>query len=70
MWLRLQVWLEERLADARRRNDSPKLSEQETAVLRGEIKTLNRIIALGKDPPMTGDGDQPLSVSRWITEQP
>jgi hypothetical protein len=58
LWLRLCVHLEDRLADARQRNDKS-LSEQETATLRGEIKSLKRLRALGDDRPMTGDGDQP-----------
>jgi hypothetical protein len=57
LWLRLRAHLEDRLAAARVRNDGA-LSESETASLRGEIKTLKRIIALGDDRPMTGD-EQP-----------
>lgn len=55
LWLRLKAHLEDRLDDARRRNDSPTLPEAGTAALRGEIKTLKRLIALGDDRPMTGD---------------
>lgn len=55
LWMRLKAHLEDRLASARRQNDRPQ-SEAETALLRGEIKALNRIIALGDDRPlMTGD---------------
>ena len=57
LWLRLRAHLEDRLAAARVRNDGA-LFESETASLRGEIKTLKRIIALGDDRPMTGD-EQP-----------
>lgn len=60
LWLRLRAHLEARLADARVRvgNDSA-MGERETASLRGEIRTLKRIIALGDDrPDMTG-GEQP-----------
>jgi hypothetical protein len=54
LWLRLRAHLEDRLAAARVRNDGA-LSESETAMLRGEIKTLKRIIALGDDrPDLTG----------------
>jgi hypothetical protein len=48
----------DRLSDARRRNDKA-LSEHETAALRGEIYCLKKLMALGDDRPMTGDGDQP-----------
>lgn len=60
LWFRIKTHLEDRLADARRRNDAS-LSEADTAALRGEIKCLKRLIALGDDRPLivTGDGDQP-----------
>jgi hypothetical protein len=58
LWLRLKAHFEDRLADARKRNDG-QLSEAETASLRGEIRVLKRLIALGDDRPMTGD-EQPL----------
>ena len=55
LWLRLRAHLDDRLAAARLRNDGA-LSEYQTASLRGEIKTLKHIIALGDDrPDMTGD---------------
>lgn len=55
LWVRLKAHLEERLAAVRKRNDNP-LTESETAVLRGEIRTLKHIIALGDDRPiLTGD---------------
>jgi hypothetical protein len=57
LWLRLRAHLDDRLAAARLRNDGA-LSEYQTASLRGEIKTLKHIIALGDDRPMTGD-EQP-----------
>lgn len=58
LWLRLRAHLEARLADARVRNDGA-MNDYETASLRGEIRTLKRIIALGDDrPDMTG-GEQP-----------
>lgn len=58
LWVRLREHLEERLADARRRNDRL-MSETETAAVRGEIQLLKKIIALGNDRPMTGDYEQP-----------
>ncbi len=57
LWLRLRAHLEDRLADARRRNDQPELPEQQTAVLRGEIRSLKRLIALGEDRPRPTTGD-------------
>lgn len=60
LWLRLATHLSDRLADARRRNDAP-LSDIETAMLRGEIKSLRRLLALGDDnrPVVTGDDEAP-----------
>jgi hypothetical protein len=60
LWMRLRAHLEDRLADARRRNDAA-LSDLDTAVLRGEIKSLKRLIALGDDRPvLTGDEQPPI----------
>lgn len=53
LWLRLRAHLEERLADLRVRNDALQ-SEYETASLRGEIRCLKKLIALGDVRPMTG----------------
>jgi hypothetical protein len=59
LWLRFKSHLLDRLVDARVRNDSA-MGEYETASLRGEIKCLKRIIALGDArPDMTGTDDQP-----------
>lgn len=56
LWLRLRAHLEDRLALARIRNDTL-LTEYETALLRGEIRCLKGLIALGNDRPvMTGEG--------------
>jgi hypothetical protein len=55
LWVRLKAHLEERLADARLRNDRVQ-SEQDTAVTRGEIRCLKTLIRLGDDRPiLTGD---------------
>jgi hypothetical protein len=57
LWLRLRDHLTERLSAARVRNDML-LPENDTAMLRGEIKTLKRILSLGEDRPvLTGDGE-------------
>lgn len=54
LWLRLNAHLEERLTDARVRNDAS-LTEPETAMLRGEIRCLKKLINLGDDRPVTGE---------------
>jgi hypothetical protein len=56
LWLRLKAHFEDRLADTRKRNDAA-LSEPETAALRGEIRCLKTIIALGNSRPMTGEDE-------------
>lgn len=59
LWLKLKDHLGDRLALARIRNDAP-MSETDTAALRGEIRTLKRLIALGGDRPvLTGDDVAP-----------
>ena len=55
LWVRLRAHFTDRLAQARVRNDRPDLREWETATLRGQIKELKAIIALGDDRPLTGD---------------
>lgn len=50
VWHRLKIELDRRLSHARLRNDQP-LPEADTAALRGEIRTLKNLIALGEDRP-------------------
>jgi hypothetical protein len=59
LWLRLRAHLEERLSAARMVNDNASLSEQDTAALRGRIRLLKSLIALGDDRPVitTGNGE-------------
>lgn len=57
LWLRLKEHLEARLALARIRNDTL-LGEYETALLRGEIKCLKGLLALGNDRPVLAGEDQ------------
>jgi hypothetical protein len=45
-WKAIAFHLQERLDRARVNNDSPSLSEQETAVLRGEIRALKELQSL------------------------
>ena len=61
LWLRLAAHLADMLAAARVRNDNEQLSEQETAALRGRIKCLKGLIALGDDRPalLTGEDETP-----------
>ncbi len=59
LWMRFKAHLLDRLADARLKNDGM-MGEYETASLRGEIKSLKRLIALGDSrPDMTGEDEQP-----------
>lgn len=54
LWLRLKAHLEKQLQSLRERNDRPQ-AELETATLRGHIKCLRVILALGDDRPQTGE---------------
>lgn len=55
LWRRLKAHLETQLQSLRVRNDR-ELTEMQTATLRGHIKALREIIALGDDrPDTTGD---------------
>lgn len=58
LWQRLKVHFEERITDVRKTNDLPQ-SEEATAMLRGEIKCLKGLIALGLDRPLTDRDEQP-----------
>lgn len=59
LWLRLKAHFEARLAILRARNDNAVLTEQETAAIRGEIRCLRGLIALGDARPIvTGNEDQ------------
>jgi hypothetical protein len=51
LWLRLSAHLEDRQAACRVKNDRD-MPEEETAALRGEIKTLKGLIALGAERPV------------------
>ncbi len=50
LWVSIVAHLNERLGELRKRNDSAKLSEAETARLRGHIQCLKSLIDLGKEP--------------------
>lgn len=57
LWLRLKEHFEHRLATARLRNDAIQ-PEAETALLRGEIRCLKGLIALGMDRPIVTGNDE------------
>ena len=45
-WHLLRKWAEEQLARAREKNDAVGLNDEDTAALRGEIRTLKRLLDL------------------------
>lgn len=47
VWKKLQAYLEDELAERRAYNDSSSLNEVETAVVRGEINRLKKLLRLG-----------------------
>ena len=50
-WQSVQAHLERMLAKKRIENDNPKLTDVETATLRGHIDCLKAMLALGRTPP-------------------
>ncbi len=51
VWLSLKARLERKLIELREKNDSQKLTDVETATLRGHIECLKAVLALGREPP-------------------
>ncbi len=51
LWLKLAGYMKVRLDDLRRKNDNA-LSEFDTATVRGSIRCMKELIALGDDPPV------------------
>ena len=47
-WHQLRKWAEDQLNRAREKNDALKLTPDETAALRGEIRSLKRFLDLPK----------------------
>lgn len=47
-WHGVRQWAEDQLKRAREKNDSPKLTPDETAALRGEIRTYKKLLDLPK----------------------
>lgn len=61
VWQSVTVHLERMLAKKRIENDNPKLTDVETATLRGHIMCLRAILALGAKPPeMTAPSARPI----------
>lgn len=50
LWAKLSAHFTERLRELRGKNDGA-LNEMETATIRGQIKCLKGILALGDEPP-------------------
>ena len=48
VWLKLKAALETELAERRSYNDGQSLTEVETAVIRGEIKHIRRMLRIGE----------------------
>ena len=60
VWESVRGHLERMLAKKRIENDNPKLTDVETATLRGHIDCLKAFIALGRKPPqMTAPAARP-----------
>ena len=60
VWKSVQAHLERMLAKKRIENDNPKLTDVETATLRGHIACLRAILSLGSKPPeMTAPNARP-----------
>ncbi len=66
VWRKVQEHLEAMLAKKRLENDNPKLTDVETATLRGHINCLKAFLALGKTPPeMTATNARPGARVDW-----
>lgn len=57
-WHSMRKWAEEQLRVCREKNDAPGLNENDTALVRGEIRLLKRIL------------DLPNAASRITAEEP
>ncbi len=51
VWQSLKARLEKKLTSLREKNDDQKLTDMQTATLRGHIDCLKAVIALGNEPP-------------------
>lgn len=59
VWIKLERYLRRRLEVARERNDTP-MDAELTAMVRGEIKALKGLLALGRPLPPIPAGDDGL----------
>lgn len=55
VWVKIEAWLKQRIEDQSRENEKD-LDELKTARLRGEIKALRGLLALGEEVPPSNDG--------------
>jgi hypothetical protein len=51
LWIKISTEIEKKLAALRIKNDNDTLSEGETAVLRGQIRSYKAILGLGNEMP-------------------
>lgn len=57
VWQKVKSHLESRLDSLRRKNDSKKLNEIQTADLRGQISEVKLLLGLDKPPPAAEQDD-------------
>lgn len=55
LWMRLREHLEAEIASLRKKNDDPALDERKTALMRGEIAALRKLLAAEKPPDIRDD---------------
>lgn len=55
VWIKVSAHLDDQLRIARIKNDNEKLTEIQTAIIRGRIQTLKSIQALGNASPVISD---------------
>jgi hypothetical protein len=59
LWIKIELFLKQRLEKARLMNDAP-LSPEQTARVRGEIAALKALVRLGREPmPPIETADEP-----------
>lgn len=55
LWQRIRLHLTDELDALRSKNDSPTLDDRQTALIRGEITALKKLLAAEKDQTPPGD---------------
>lgn len=58
-WKAIEAYADEQITNLRLRNDSEGNTETGTAVIRGQIKALKALLALGKAPAIDADESRP-----------